>query len=625
MKILIAAISFLFTISFCSAQNQGSFKSKEIVPKAGIMNLYIYRPPKHLLIPDKLQVSVMYQSGRQSYLKSFPLTKNGNGFSFSFKAPDSTAVLIFSVVDTKKKIVDNNNEAGYIRSLFDQNGKQFIFEKIALAGMLKGYAPFFLKLKETPNSVLIKMYEDTYRLHPELRKQDSYIDYLTVLYKEKEAAVKDKLLDYANQKALEQENEASWINAIKVYQLLNLEEKKQKVEKKAIATYPNGLKAKEIFWGKFNTAMNPTELSIKASMDEYINRFNDTSENSMDIFYRNMIFNLLNKNEWNGTKKYAALMHNKLYVASLYNNFGWKLSGERIDSVGNNLDQAQLLSRQALGYVEELIKTPAKVGQQRQELQCVYNNYLDNYALILYKLGQYDSAFYYQDGIYQQGNELDAAGLERYAVYAEKVKGINYTRQLIEKELLGGLNSPILLIQLHSIYRQLNLQEDEFKKLQEKADLLTKHKSEAAIRERFGTIKAKGFELKNLQGEKVTLMSFKNKVVVLDFWATWCGPCRASFPEMQALINKYKDDNEVVFLFIDVWENKSAEKMQEMAAKFMNDNKYGFNVLLDVKDKVVGDYRVDAIPAKFIIDKKGDIVFMGDPSNISLEIENAKH
>jgi len=121
------------------------------------------------------------------------------------------------------------------------------------------------------------------------------------------------------------------------------------------------------------------------------------------------------------------------------------------------------------------------------------------------------------------------------------------------------------------------------------------------------------------------LSSLKNKVIVLDFWATWCGPCRASFPAMQEAVTKYKDDKEVAFLFIDVFENKQPKKMQAETAKFISDNKYDFQVLLDTKDKVAGDYKVNAIPVKFIINKKGNIVFMGELQNdISTVIEAAK-
>ena len=74
---------------------------------------------------------------------------------------------------------------------------------------------------------------------------------------------------------------------------------------------------------------------------------------------------------------------------------------------------------------------------------------------------------------------------------------------------------------------------------------------------------------------------------------------------MQEAVTKYKDDPEVAFLFLDVWENKPAAEMKENAAKFIKENNYTFNVLLDSTDKVVGDYKVEGIPAKFIIGKDG--------------------
>lgn len=625
MKITTISLALLSAFSFCHAQNPGSITSTETKPKAGSEIHYVYSPPNRLLIPDKTVVSVVYQSEKQFYVKKIPINKDGNGYGFSFKAPDSSAVLVFSMEDANKKIVDNNNEEGYILYLNDKNGNRFSFEKISLAGMLSGYAQYFLKLKETPKTLLIKMYEDSYMLHPELKQKDSYLDYLTVLYKEKQDAVKPKMLAYAKQMALTQNNEAKLSNAIRVYRLLKMDEEQQVIEQKTIANYPNGQIAKDKFWDKFNSAENPTEQSVVAFMDEYVSRFQDSSINVMDNFYMTILFSLLKNKEWNGLKKYELLIHNKLNVAGLYNNFAWKLSGEQIDNPGNDLDIAKMLSRKSLDYTGELMKTPGTDDQQSRPFQGNYNTHADTYALILYKLGQYDSAFYYQDEIYKQGSELDAGGLERYAVYAEKVKGIKYAKQVIEKQLLVGLNSPIMLKQLQSIYKQLSLPADEFNKLQEKSNFLAKQKTAETIKAKFGTVKAKNFALKNIFGETVPLSSLKNKVVVLDFWATWCMPCRASFPAMQALLNKYKEDSSVVFLFIDVWERKSPEKMQESAVKFIKDNNYSFNVLLDVHDKVVNEYRVEGIPSKFVIDKKGNIVFMGDSSNLSLEIENAKN
>ena len=155
--------------------------------------------------------------------------------------------------------------------------------------------------------------------------------------------------------------------------------------------------------------------------------------------------------------------------------------------------------------------------------------------------------------------------------------------QLVESKLLTGTKSPVMLKQLQGIYKQLNLPEDEFNRLQNMSALLAKQKNEAAIIAAYGALKAPDFSLKNMYGETVTLSQLKNKVVVIDFWATWCVPCKASFPTMQQLVTKYKDDKDVVFLFIDTWEGAEPQKNQETVKKYIADNKYSFEVLFDVK------------------------------------------
>ncbi|MCY7291048.1 MAG: TlpA family protein disulfide reductase [Ferruginibacter sp.] len=101
-------------------------------------------------------------------------------------------------------------------------------------------------------------------------------------------------------------------------------------------------------------------------------------------------------------------------------------------------------------------------------------------------------------------------------------------------------------------------------------------------------------------------------------------PCIASFPTMQKVVNEYKNDTNVVFLFVDTWEYKEHKKIMENAKTFIKKNKYTFQVLLDDENKMVNKFKVDAIPYKFIINKRGEIVFMGDTTDIALEIENAK-
>jgi thiol-disulfide isomerase/thioredoxin len=121
------------------------------------------------------------------------------------------------------------------------------------------------------------------------------------------------------------------------------------------------------------------------------------------------------------------------------------------------------------------------------------------------------------------------------------------------------------------------------------------------------------FTLKDLDGNTVSLADYKGKTVILDFWATWCGPCKRSFPAMKLAVNKYKDDPTVKFLFIHTWEKE--ENATSNAKKYIDGQEFPFKVLMDLKDpetglnKVVESYKVNAIPAKFVIDKYGNIRF----------------
>lgn len=111
---------------------------------------------------------------------------------------------------------------------------------------------------------------------------------------------------------------------------------------------------------------------------------------------------------------------------------------------------------------------------------------------------------------------------------------------------------------------------------------------------------APDFSLSDLSGQNVSLNDLKGKAVLINFWATWCYPCREEMDDLQAIYDKYKDKG-VVVLGINVREGEGVVK--EFAKRF----NITYPLLLDEDGKVSDAYNVFGIPSSLFIDKEGVI------------------
>lgn len=113
---------------------------------------------------------------------------------------------------------------------------------------------------------------------------------------------------------------------------------------------------------------------------------------------------------------------------------------------------------------------------------------------------------------------------------------------------------------------------------------------------------APDWALKDPAGKEHRLADYRGKLVVMDFWATWCGPCRLAMPGLQKIHEKYKDRGVTVF-GVNAWESGDP-------AAYMKDNGFSYGLLLDA-DQVAADYGVTGIPAFFIVGTDGKLIFTG--------------
>jgi thiol-disulfide isomerase/thioredoxin len=103
------------------------------------------------------------------------------------------------------------------------------------------------------------------------------------------------------------------------------------------------------------------------------------------------------------------------------------------------------------------------------------------------------------------------------------------------------------------------------------------------------------------EGSTLTLGEFRGKVVFLNFWATWCPPCRVEMPSMERLHKEFKDQG-LAMLAVDVQESPNE------VARFMKQFRLSFPALLDLEGEVTLRYRVSGLPTTLLIDRSGRVV-----------------
>ncbi|SMC44288.1 TlpA family protein disulfide reductase [Pedobacter africanus] len=322
-----------------------------------------------------------------------------------------------------------------------------------------------------------------------------------------------------------------------------------------------------------------------------------------DMYRVHPLYAYLNAEDFKGFKKLLA----KLGDVTGTERIHFVSAGyvRRVVKKGIDLDFASELIQKERAWARRKME---EADAAKSDRAFGYAMFTADYAELLYRRGEKDKALeLYKEAMQYNQHRKDADLTNAYLAVATEFLSQKELKEELEKLVENGMTTAEIITRLKTIYVDRKGNEIGFDhyfaafnkdKVKEKMESLRKTMLDET---------APVFNLKDLNGNTVNLADLKGRTVILDFWATWCGPCKASFPAMQAMVNKYKNDPNVQFLFIDTYERGDAK--EKNARDYITGQKFTFRVLMDNTDQVAKDYKAKNIPAKFVIDKNGKLRF----------------
>ncbi len=613
MKLLAAAV-IICSAMLNAQQDNDLFTLKPTTPRQGDMITVAYNagaPAAKIKNTDKLELYtlVVHDGFNKPDLLILPMHAQDGLWtgSFTLNTPDAK-LLLFRFVAGEH--VDDNGGNVWNSLVYDKDAKPVRGACYSLALLMRGGINSFKHAKDPDGS--LEQLQKELRLYPDNTNATALL-WDARLRTERSPEVVAKLEDEIGKEYKAHNGNEEFVSqVIAAYEFAGDSTKAREIRFEEINRHPKGLIARLAAWRTITAVPEPTDrLPL---FEKFFSDFTDFK--NRDNYLGNYISACAAANQFDKANQLLSQLHTP--SSGLYNDIAWELV-----SKGNNLEQATAWAKKGA----DLSRIPDSATRSYYSTDKEWRDgtkfgtamCLDTYAYGLYQLGKtedaeksYSEAFHLMDASDPDVNKRYAECLVKDGKYDEAVSvGLECARKgkdndellsLVKQAILKADGSDksydALTSERKAKFEEKLAEAKKFKIAEMKKKVLESRISQPSV----------DFTLKDLQGNPVTLSGLRGKVVIIDFWATWCGPCKASFPYFEKVYEKYKNNSSVAFLALDTWERqKDYDATLSNAKKFIADNNYTFPVLID--EKIVDKYEVDGIPTKFIIDKKGAIAF----------------
>lgn len=597
-NIFITAIAALLSFP---ALAQGVLKFSPEKPKPGEAITITYQPTA--VVPVKISGAEF--RGMMPEDLNFQAKRASGKYTATFKTDTSATLVYFTV--TAGGAIDNNQGNGYTIELYQDNKPR------KNANLAKSYFYQYYGeesgIKSDKERALAAL-EREVQFHPDNRgAKVSVLRMKLADDKDKGTALIQGEIDAVKQAGLKTEADYNYL--AQLYSIVKQADNQKALNEEKKARFPEGTWVAQEMITKY---MNEKDLARKKEMYAQLLENIETRPNfkgmkgSVPMLKSNLLSAYIAAKDWDGLQNAITTLpfEDKDQLSMLYNNAAWKMYED-----GNNLEKAEEFGKFATTHAKgEWDKAEAaKLSEKKiKQKKSTYGMFADTYAAVLLKSGKYEEGLKFaRDAAFTVTDGASAGYNSIYARLAEKVLPANEYKPQLEKFVVDGKSTSEIKDILKKVYVEEKKSEEGFGDYISALEMEAKRKMREELAKKLENKPAPVFSLLNLDGSEVKLEELKGKTVIVDFWATWCGPCIASFPGMKKAQEKYKDDPNVKFVFINAWEN--VKDIKKEVAEFIKKGAYPFNVLLDLDNKVIGSYGVTGIPTKFIVDKNGNIRF----------------